>query len=505
MEPKPIELQEHHVISDETSETTAQPKRLRRIRAAIVAIRTICVAFLRGVGATYRGFARVFHFGAFWADAAMVVYLIKKGLEAAPPQFNPVVEANIPNDWYRPYVIPLAAMLLLYAVWRIVKPLLKHRYNNRSESASFLSMLPTMAIFAIFIVVYCSPTVTNVLNTHWQFSSTTKTALASLSRQLGRADASIEVPATVVADNASDDAPVTISVEGDDGPSFVAAAYKATLPAAKDRQPLEKHFAFEEKNYGPWVRQQSVNHHVDEGIIYAVMTEESHGNPRAESPVGARGLMQLMPEHTRGWNPEDPKRNIKKGTEIFCNLIALYGYPQAIAAYNAGEGGLQAAELKAKRLGGKTFWATWAQLPLETRMYVLQVMRTYAAYHWYKVRGHVPVFQEVEAEASTILVSSPMFPDNVPMPPVDIPTVPTPPAIQEAKAVVPSESANGATEQIHRQHRVRERENAGVITRTYRVSLMRLQKANPEVKDWNHLETDQILNIPDSPNAQHAS
>lgn len=83
---------------------------------------------------------------------------------------------------------------------------------------------------------------------------------------------------------------------------------------------------------------------IPEAWIRAVMRAESGGNPRALSPKGAMGLMQIMPEtwaelRTRyglGANPYDPRDNILAGTAYLRELYKRYGYPDLFAAYNAG-------------------------------------------------------------------------------------------------------------------------------------------------------------------------
>ncbi|UTD30659.1 lytic transglycosylase domain-containing protein [Bradyrhizobium sp. WD16] len=99
--------------------------------------------------------------------------------------------------------------------------------------------------------------------------------------------------------------------------------------------------------------------------IRAVMRAESDGDPRALSPKGAIGLMQIMPEtwaelrvrYRLGDDPYDPHDNIVAGAAYIRELFDRYGSPEWIAAYNAGPGRYEEA------LKGRP-------LPPETRAYV---------------------------------------------------------------------------------------------------------------------------------------
>ncbi len=85
-------------------------------------------------------------------------------------------------------------------------------------------------------------------------------------------------------------------------------------------------------------------------MILAVIRAESDFYPDATSPVGARGLMQLMPD-TFSWLCEelrephaaseitDPETSIRFGTYYLYYLYEKFGsWRVALAAYNAGEG-----------------------------------------------------------------------------------------------------------------------------------------------------------------------
>ncbi len=138
------------------------------------------------------------------------------------------------------------------------------------------------------------------------------------------------------------------------GPVF-AQAPGVTRPSPRD--PYGEHIAEAAQRFelpATWIR--------------AVLAAESNGDPRAISPKGAMGLMQVMPEtwsdlrlrHRLGSDPFDPHDNIIAGAAYIRLLYDRYGSPGWIAAYNAGPGRYEAS------LKGRP-------LPPETRAYIAMV------------------------------------------------------------------------------------------------------------------------------------
>lgn len=103
--------------------------------------------------------------------------------------------------------------------------------------------------------------------------------------------------------------------------------------------------------------------------IRAILRVESNNDPRAISPKGAMGLMQIMPRtwaglrvrYRLGSNAYDPHDNIIAGAAYIRELYDRYGSPGWIAAYNAGPSRYEAC------LSGHP-------LPPETRAYVATVV-----------------------------------------------------------------------------------------------------------------------------------
>ena len=105
------------------------------------------------------------------------------------------------------------------------------------------------------------------------------------------------------------------------------------------------------REYAEYVAVYAEAYGVPEGLVYAVIRTESSFDSGAVSPVGAVGLMQLMPstfewltddmlfEHLESGMLHDPETNIKYGTYCLSYLYDRYGdWELALAAYNGGLG-----------------------------------------------------------------------------------------------------------------------------------------------------------------------
>jgi soluble lytic murein transglycosylase-like protein len=86
-------------------------------------------------------------------------------------------------------------------------------------------------------------------------------------------------------------------------------------------------------------------HGIDWRLVTAIMAAESSFNPCAVSPVGAMGLMQIMPAVAKEYEVEldeafEPKENVRAGILLLKRLNKRYkgNLKLTVAAYNAGEG-----------------------------------------------------------------------------------------------------------------------------------------------------------------------
>jgi len=110
---------------------------------------------------------------------------------------------------------------------------------------------------------------------------------------------------------------------------------------------------------------------IDFSLIKAMIKVESGFNHKAVSRVGAKGLMQIMPQNYASLyikDPFDPEENIMGGVRYLQHLLDRYEnkLPLALAAYNAGPEAVD----------------RYQQIPpyKETREYVRKVMELYRQY-----------------------------------------------------------------------------------------------------------------------------
>ncbi len=121
--------------------------------------------------------------------------------------------------------------------------------------------------------------------------------------------------------------------------------------------------------WGPYIREASRRFDVPERWIREVMRQESGGRSSATSPVGAMGLMQVMPGTYRelqaryglGNDPYHPYDSVMAGAAYIREMYDLYGSPAFLAAYNAGPRRLE-----------DYLWNSRG-LPAETRNYVARI------------------------------------------------------------------------------------------------------------------------------------
>lgn len=115
----------------------------------------------------------------------------------------------------------------------------------------------------------------------------------------------------------------------------------AANDAAVQRDQLPKINSAERKKYAPLVNRVAQRYNVEAALIHAVISAESAYDPRAVSPRGALGLMQLMPGTAGQYgvsNIYDPRENVIAGTKHLRYLMKVFDndIELALAAYNAG-------------------------------------------------------------------------------------------------------------------------------------------------------------------------
>lgn len=138
---------------------------------------------------------------------------------------------------------------------------------------------------------------------------------------------------------------------------------------------------------GPWQPQEGYK--IDPALVHAIMRQESRFDPRAKSPSGAKGLMQLMPataksvSDQKGARLDHPETNLELGQryleELLESSVVEDDLIYLLIAYNAGPGNL--AKWKSRWSDVKDPLLFIELIPSgETRAYVERVLSNYWIY-----------------------------------------------------------------------------------------------------------------------------
>ena len=142
----------------------------------------------------------------------------------------------------------------------------------------------------------------------------------------------------------ADDGTVSLSnVPTDERYTVLIAAPEQALAATpgftvrKGKSNLARKAGFDQM-----VDEVSRTYGMESALLHAVISVESHYNPKAMSNKGAAGLMQLMPQTAKRYgvvDAFDPLQNLDGGAQYLRDLLRMFNnnVSLALAAYNAGE------------------------------------------------------------------------------------------------------------------------------------------------------------------------
>jgi soluble lytic murein transglycosylase-like protein len=143
---------------------------------------------------------------------------------------------------------------------------------------------------------------------------------------------------------------------GSDGAHWIAGGTPAPASAALVAGPAVPEAAMADPaasagtvppSYAAKVQELAARYDLSPALIEAVVWQESRWQAGARSPVGARGLAQLMPGTAQalGVDPDDPLANLEGGARYLRYLLDHFDgdIEKALAAYNAGPGRVERA------------------------------------------------------------------------------------------------------------------------------------------------------------------
>jgi Transglycosylase SLT domain len=159
---------------------------------------------------------------------------------------------------------------------------------------------------------------------------------------------------------------VVSAIKPDEMPVEEESGDSQSAPSVPRQSARAVHDPLDARPYADLIETVALRHGIDPELVHAVVLAESNYQPRAKSPVGARGLMQVMPATARDLgirNLYDPQNNLEAGVQYLKVLLTRFDLTRALAAYNAGPANVQ-------KYGGIPPFA-------ETRDYVKKVSSSY--------------------------------------------------------------------------------------------------------------------------------
>jgi soluble lytic murein transglycosylase-like protein len=144
------------------------------------------------------------------------------------------------------------------------------------------------------------------------------------------------------------------------------------LPGGEQPSGASQPISEQESPYVPIARLAASKAGLPPDLFVRQIQVESGFNPTAVSPAGAVGIAQFLPGTAAGLgiNPWNPQEALTGAARLMASYVQSYqgDYAKALAAYNAGSGGVSQAICRTQQ-------RPWDQcLPLETRLYLQKIL-----------------------------------------------------------------------------------------------------------------------------------